>query len=45
MQRRQPDSNRPGNLSQADWDLMMEIVDAVKQAIPDAANKAGWGGA
>ena len=26
----------PGNLSPADWNLMLEIVDAVKQAIPDA---------
>jgi hypothetical protein len=24
----------PGNLSPADWNLMLEIVDAVKQAIP-----------
>ena len=29
----------PGNLSLADWDLMLEIVDAVKQAIPDASNR------
>jgi hypothetical protein len=28
----------PGNLSPADWALMREIVEAVKQAIPDAAN-------
>ena len=25
----------PGDLSPADWNLMLEIVDAVKQAIPD----------
>jgi hypothetical protein len=29
----------PGNLSPADWNLMLEIVDAVKQAIPDASNR------
>src|SRR5580704_3676405 len=29
----------PGNLSAADWNLMLDIVDAVKQAIPDASNK------
>ena len=28
----------PGNLSPVDWNLMLEIVDAVKQAIPDASN-------
>ena len=28
----------PGNLSPADWNLMLEIVDAVRQAIPDAAS-------
>src|SRR5262249_28790774 len=26
----------PGNLSPADWNLMMQILDAVKSAIPDA---------
>jgi hypothetical protein len=29
----------PGNLSPADWNFMLEIVDAVKQAIPDASNR------
>jgi hypothetical protein len=29
----------PGNLSQADWALMREIVEAVKLAVPDAADK------
>jgi hypothetical protein len=29
----------PGNLSPSDWNLMLEIVDAVKSAIPDAANR------
>jgi hypothetical protein len=29
----------PGNLSPADWNLMLEVVDAVKQAIPDASNR------
>ena len=29
----------PGNLSPADWNLMMQILDAVKSAIPDAANR------
>src|SRR5262249_27708375 len=29
----------PGNLSPADWHLMMEVVDAVKQAVPNAANR------
>jgi hypothetical protein len=30
----------PGNLSPADWNLMLEIIDAVKQAIPDASNRS-----
>src|SRR5262245_61338138 len=29
----------PGNLSMEDWNLMMQILDAVKSAIPDAANR------
>ena len=29
----------PGNLSPADWNLMMQILDAVKSVIPDAANR------
>jgi len=29
----------PGNLSPADWNLMLEIVAAVRQAIPDASSK------
>ena len=29
----------PGNLSPADWNLMIQILDAVKSAIPDAANR------
>src|SRR5262249_7872002 len=29
----------PGNLSPDDWNLMLEIVDAVKQAVPDASNR------
>ena len=28
----------PGNLSAEDWAMMREIVDEVKQAIPDAAH-------
>ena len=28
----------PGNLSVEDWQMMREIVAAVRQAIPDAAN-------
>jgi hypothetical protein len=28
----------PGNLSPADWNLMLEIIAAVRQAIPDAAS-------
>ena len=27
------------NLSPSDWNLMMQILDAVKSAIPDAANR------
>ena len=30
----------PGNLSPADWNLMMQILDAVKSAIPDAHTRA-----
>jgi hypothetical protein len=30
----------PGNLSAEDWAMMREIVEAVKQAIPDAASAA-----
>ena len=29
----------PGNLSAQDWAIMREIVDAVKNAVPDAANR------
>src|SRR5262249_25667080 len=29
----------PGNLSPADWNLLMQILDAVKSAIPDAAKR------
>ena len=29
----------PGNLSPSDWNLMMQILDAVKSAILDAANR------
>ena len=29
----------PGDLSPADWNLMMQILDVVKSAIPDAANR------
>jgi hypothetical protein len=29
----------PGNLSAEDWAMMREIVEAVKQAIPDAASQ------
>jgi len=29
----------PGNLSIEDWTIMREIVAAVRQAIPDAANR------
>ena len=28
----------PGNLSMEDWQVMKEIIAAVRQAIPDAAN-------
>src|SRR6516162_7173429 len=28
----------PGNLSPSDWNLMLEIIAAVRQAIPDAAS-------
>ena len=31
----------PGNLSMEDWQVMREIVAAVRQAIPDAAGAAG----
>jgi len=29
----------PGNLSMEDWQTMKEIVEAVKQAIPDASSQ------
>jgi uncharacterized protein DUF5681 len=29
----------PGNLSAQDWQVMREIVEAVKQAVPDASTK------
>jgi hypothetical protein len=29
----------PGNLSPSDWHLMLEVVEAVKAAIPDASNR------
>ena len=29
----------PGNLSAEEWAMMREIVDAVKQSIPDAASQ------
>jgi hypothetical protein len=29
----------PGNLSMEDWQVMREIVEAVKQAIPDASSQ------
>ena len=29
----------PGNLSPEDWAMMREIIDAVKQAIPDASSR------
>jgi hypothetical protein len=29
----------PGNLSPSDWHLMLEVVEAVKAAIPDAVNR------
>lgn len=29
----------PGSPSPSDWRLMMEIVEAVKQAVPDASNR------
>jgi hypothetical protein len=29
----------PGNLSSNDWHLMLEVVEAVKAAIPDANNR------
>ena len=28
----------PGNLSMEDWQMMKEVIAAVRQAIPDAAN-------
>ena len=30
----------PGNLSMEDWQVMREIIAAVRQAIPDASNRA-----
>ena len=30
----------PGNLSPKDWAMMREIIDAVKQAIPDASSRS-----
>ena len=30
----------PGNLSPSDWPLMLEVVEAVKIAMPDAANRS-----
>ena len=30
----------PGNLSMEDWQVMREIVEAVKQAIPDASSQS-----
>ena len=33
------EQNLPGNLSPADWNLMVQVLDAVKSAIPDAANR------
>jgi hypothetical protein len=29
----------PGNLSPSDWHLMLEVVEAVKAAVPDAADR------
>jgi hypothetical protein len=29
----------PGNLEPTDWDVVMEVVDAVRQAIPDAGQR------
>src|SRR3984957_8426312 len=29
----------PGNLSAEDWSMMREIIGAVRQAVPDAANR------
>jgi hypothetical protein len=29
----------PGNLSPSDWHLMLEVVEAVKAAVPDAAER------
>ena len=29
----------PGNLSMEDWQVMREIVEAVRQALPDAADR------
>jgi hypothetical protein len=29
----------PGNLSMEDWQMMKEVIAAVRQAIPDAANR------
>jgi hypothetical protein len=33
------EQNLPGNLSGQDWAIMREIVNAVKTAVPDAANR------
>ena len=33
------EQNLPGNLSGQDWAIMGGIVDAVKTAVPDAANR------
>jgi hypothetical protein len=29
----------PGGLSIADWDLMLQVTDAIKQALPDAGDR------
>src|SRR6516225_2253743 len=39
MEKTAIDQPLPGNLSPADWNLMMQVLDAVKSAIPDAANR------
>jgi hypothetical protein len=33
------EQNLPGNMSGHDWAIMREIVNAVKTAVPDAANR------
>jgi hypothetical protein len=33
------EQSRPGNLSMEDWQMMKEVIAAVRQALPDAADR------